>query len=65
MNKRRFIDNFISTFCATWCANHWDQYCQEDRHLELQHPPVEDANLLAKTAWEEYRTYVLRISEKE
>ena len=54
MEKKQFVNNFISTFCAAWCANNWEECCMEDNHDKLLHPPVEEAVYLAAQAWEEY-----------
>ena len=57
MNRQQFISHFITTFCATWCANNHADYCQMDKHDELESPPMEDALLLAEAAWELYKEH--------
>lgn len=54
MRKQHFIDAFAVTFLATWVANEYNDACARDQHSRLENPPVEDAKLLAESAWEKY-----------
>lgn len=53
MDKERFIENFITTFCATYMAQHYDEFCTRGWTDRNRKPPVEDAESLAKDAWQE------------
>lgn len=45
---------FVIQFLAAYVANNFQEACVTGRHQSLREPPVEDANHLAKAAWEHY-----------
>ena len=55
MDKKTFLNNYISTFLATWTANHYEEYIMNNKHEDLGKPPVEDAIFLANEAWKKYQ----------
>ena len=55
MTKQEFCEQFTCQFLATWCANNMADYCSRGLYKELKHPPVEDAQSLARDAWEELK----------
>ncbi len=55
MDEDKFKANFIATFLATWVANNYDDACFNGEHERLNHPPVEDAEMLATKAYEEWQ----------
>lgn len=55
MKKQQFIDQYVCTFLASYMAGRYDDDCQNGHPNEpYNHQPVEDAEFLAKKAWEQY-----------
>jgi len=53
LNEETFKSNFITVFLATWVANNYQEAINNGEHEKLNHPPVEDAEMLANEAWRE------------
>lgn len=57
MNEIEFRNQFTVQFLATWTAIHYDDFCARGLQEELASPPVEDAEYLAKAAWDSMCTH--------
>ena len=53
MSRDEFIQQFMVTFLSSWVSVHYDEACSYQKHEMLREPPVEDAEFLARCAWNE------------
>ena len=53
MEEKDFKNQFIACFLASWCANKYEYCCARGEQAVLGSPPVEDAEEMAGSAWEE------------
>ncbi len=56
VSEQEFKTQFIIKFLASWCANNYQTACSSGNHEWLEKPPVEDADFLAKKAWDHWNS---------
>jgi hypothetical protein len=57
MTKEQFIAQYILVFMATWTAKEYNDACLYSRQKSLEKQPIEDAEYLAKIAWNIYQEH--------
>jgi hypothetical protein len=51
ISKQAFIQNYMTVFLASYAAANYDMNCLGGKGAEEYNQPIEDAALLAETAW--------------
>ncbi len=52
MNKKEFVENFVTNFMASYCAEDYDHNIQYGKYEEIYSPNIEDAFNIAEQVWE-------------
>lgn len=54
LDEATFKTQYIASFLAAWTAGIYNDACMRSQHDRFDNQPVEDAEFLARKAWDQY-----------